>query len=248
MEITYGYCRCSQKKQLIARQVTNIQNEYPEAVIIKEFYTGTTSDRPQWNRLKRIIKPGQTIVFDSVSRMSRNCEEGFADYKELYLKGINLVFLNEPHINTDVFRKSCENMVSVNVDSGNDAINNYFKGNIDLINKLLLELAEQQIRIAFEQSQKEVDDLRERIKQGLRESVSRGQKLGLPEGTKLVTKKSKAIKKAIKERHVDFNPKGDIKVDEDLIKIIGCSRNTYFKYKKELKEEHQKEAENHGDE
>ena len=41
------------------------------------------------------------IIFDSESRMSRNAEEGFNLYEELYLKGVTLVFIKEPHINTD---------------------------------------------------------------------------------------------------------------------------------------------------
>lgn len=35
--------------------------------------------------------------------MSRNAEEGFSLYEELFTKGVNLVFLKEPHINTDTF-------------------------------------------------------------------------------------------------------------------------------------------------
>ena len=235
MNIVYGYCRCSKKKQVITRQVTNILNVFPDAVIYKEFYTGTTNDRKQWKKLKNNVKEGQTIVFDSVSRMSRNSEEGFRDYKELYLKGVNLVFLNEPHINTDVFKQSYERMINVEIDSGNKAVNNYFKDNLQLINKLLLELAEQQIRIAFEQSEKEVQDLHKRISDGLREAAARGTKLGLKKGTKLITKKSIIAKKLIKENHVDFD--GTLTSDESVRKIIGCSRNAYFKYKKELKEE-----------
>ena len=235
MDIIYGYCRCSRAKQQISRQVKNILGEFPNAILYKEYYTGTTTDRPVWNKLKKLVKPGSTIVFDSVSRMSRDSVGGFEEYKELYLKGVNLVFLNEPHINTDVFRKSCQNMVSVNIDSGNKAVDDYFQGNIDLINKLLLDLAEQQIKIAFDQSEKEVKDIEERVKQGLREARSRGVKLGLTKGTKLVTKKSVEMKTIIRKRHADFG--GDIYKDEDLIKIVGCSRNTYFKYKRELKEE-----------
>lgn len=37
----YGYVRISTKKQNMERQIRNIQKEYPEAVIIKEVYTGT---------------------------------------------------------------------------------------------------------------------------------------------------------------------------------------------------------------
>ena len=89
----YGYCRVSTTHQRITRQVTNITELNPEAVIIKEFYTGTTQNRPLWDRLMKQINVGDTIIFDSVSRMSRNADEGFKDYKSLYETGINLIFL-----------------------------------------------------------------------------------------------------------------------------------------------------------
>ena len=80
----YGYCRVSTKHQRITRQITNITELYPNATLIKEFYTGTTQNRPLWDKLMKQIRTGDTIVFDSVSRMSRNAEEGFKDYKTLY--------------------------------------------------------------------------------------------------------------------------------------------------------------------
>ena len=98
--MTYAYCRVSTKHQRIARQITNITELYPSAKIIKEFYTGTRQDRPNWTSLINQIKTGDTIIFDSVSRMSRNAAEGFKDYKMLYESGVNLIFLNEPLINT----------------------------------------------------------------------------------------------------------------------------------------------------
>lgn len=57
----------------------------------------TKQDRPEWNKLYKKAKAGDTIIFDSVSRMSRNADEGFCLYEELYNKGIELVFLKEPH-------------------------------------------------------------------------------------------------------------------------------------------------------
>ncbi|WP_462404573.1 recombinase family protein [Enterocloster bolteae] len=54
--------------------------------------------------LDKILSENQTrdtIIFHSFSRMSRNAEEGFSLYEELFTKGVNLVFLKEPHINTD---------------------------------------------------------------------------------------------------------------------------------------------------
>ncbi len=103
---TYGYCRISTAKQSIDRQVRNIRAEYPTAHIVQEAYTGTSILRPEWSKLYRILKKGDTVVFDSVSRMSRNAEEGFSLYEDLYHKGIRLVFLKEHHIDTETYQKA----------------------------------------------------------------------------------------------------------------------------------------------
>ena len=86
----YGYCRISTAKQSIDRQIRNIKAEYPTAHIVQEAYTGTSIFRPEWLKLYRILRAGDVVVFDSVSRMSRNAEEGFALYDDLYHKGIRL--------------------------------------------------------------------------------------------------------------------------------------------------------------
>ena len=82
--MNYGYCRVSTKKQNIERQVRNIKQEYKDAVILQEAYTGTKIEgRKEFNKLLRTVKEGDTIIFDSVSRMSRNAEEGYKLYEEL---------------------------------------------------------------------------------------------------------------------------------------------------------------------
>ena len=64
----YGYCRISTDKQNIERQVRNIQRAYPDAVIKQEIYTGTKTDgRKMFEYLLKIVRAGDTIVFDSVS-------------------------------------------------------------------------------------------------------------------------------------------------------------------------------------
>ena len=80
----YGYARVSTPHQKLERQITNITNFYPKAQIFREHFTGTTQSRPVWDKLINLVKAGDTIVFDSVSRMSRNATEGFQDYKKLY--------------------------------------------------------------------------------------------------------------------------------------------------------------------
>lgn len=229
----YAYCRVSTRHQRIARQITNITELYPTATIIREFYTGTKQDRPNWNKLMGVIKKGDTIVFDSVSRMSRNATEGYRDYKTLYEAGINLIFLNEPLINTSVFDSTKNNLLSVAIETGNVAVDDFFKGNIALINNFMMALAEEQIKTAFEQSEKEVTDIHSRISQGMREAKKNGTHIGLPLGITLTTKKSVECKAIIKKHSKDFGGSLD---DPNVIKLCDCSRNSYYKYKREIKE------------
>ena len=87
----YGYVRVSTPKQNIERQIRNIVAVYPDAIIIKEVYTRTSFyGRKEWNRLMKLVKPGDEIYFDSVSRMSGNEEEGFQLYEELFRNNINI--------------------------------------------------------------------------------------------------------------------------------------------------------------
>ena len=77
----YGYCRISTNKQSIDRQIRNIKAAYPEAVIVEEIYTGTKfQGRDKLDKIVKTVKEDDTIVFDSVSRMSRNAEEGMQLY------------------------------------------------------------------------------------------------------------------------------------------------------------------------
>lgn len=222
----YGYCRISTKKQSIERQIRNIKSVFSNAIIIQEAYSGTTLNRAEWNKLYKRVKEADTIVFDSVSRMSRNADEGFSLYEELYHKGINLVFLKEPHINTDTYKKAIQSniaMTGTNVD--------YI---LEGVNKYLMALAKEQIRLAFEQSEKEVEDLHQRTKEGIETARLNGKQIGQKQGAKLITKKSVEAKEQIKKHSKDFN--GSLS-DVDCMRLTGLARNTYYKYKKELKEE-----------
>ena len=220
----YGYCRISTKKQNIERQERNIKEEYPGSIIIKEEYTGTKIDgRKEFNKLLKNVKENDTIIFDSVSRMSRNAEEGFKLYKELFNKDVELIFLKEPHINTTTYKKAISN----NIKMTGTAVDSILKG----INEYLMTLAEEQIKLAFDQSEKEVKDLQQRTKEGLLTAKLNGKQVGNVKGTKLTTKKSLKAKEEIKKYSKDFN--GYLN-DVEVIKIIGISRNSYYKYKKEI--------------
>ena len=94
MGTLYGVARISTGKQNTARQIRNILKAYPDAIIVKETYTGTKLEgRKDFEHLIKILKEGDTLVFDSVSRMSRNSKEGCELYEELFNRNIILIFL-----------------------------------------------------------------------------------------------------------------------------------------------------------
>lgn len=103
----YAYARISRKTQKIERQIENLKKAYPDARLYQEAYTGTKIDgRKEFHKMLSVARPGDTIIFDSVSRMSRNADDGIQMYMDLFDKGINLVFLKEGYINTDVYKSS----------------------------------------------------------------------------------------------------------------------------------------------
>lgn len=220
----YGYCRISRPKQSIERQIRNIKAQYQDSVIVQEVFTRTRMDRRQWQLLMKRVKAGDTIIFDSVSRMSGNAEEGFAAYEELFNRGVNLVFLKEPHINTYTYKKALENNVQL-TGSNVDYI-------LEGVNRYLMELAKEQIRLAFEQSEKEVEDLHQRTREGIETARLNGKQIGRKKDAKITTKKSLAAKEIIRKHSRDFN--GTLS-DVEVMQLTGLSRNTYYKYKRELK-------------
>lgn len=223
----YGYCRISTREQSIERQQRNIKALYSEAILVNEVFTGTKIEgRTEWQKLYKKVKQGDTIVFDSVSRMSRNAVEGFELYKELFDRGVELVFIKEQHINTETYKKALAN----NIQMTGTAIDEILKG----VNSYLLAIAEEQIKIAFEQSEKEVMDLRQRTKEGIETARLNGKQIGGVRGKKLVTKKSVQAKQQIQKYSKDF--RGTLK-DVEVMKLIGIARNSYYKYKKELIQE-----------
>lgn len=223
----YGYARISTPKQNIDRQVRNLLKEFPDALIVKEVYTGTKfQGRKELDKILRIVKPDDMIAFDSVSRMSRNAEEGFSLYEELFHSGINLVFLKEPHINTSVYKAALDNMIQM-TGTNVDFI-------LEGINKYLMALAKEQIRIAFDQAEKEVTDLQQRTREGIQTARLNGKQIGQKSGAKLNVKKAGPAKEQIKKYNRDF---GGMLSNEETWRLIGISKMTFYKYKRELMEE-----------
>ena len=98
----YSYMRISTKesndKQSFNRQEKSLKvyakdNNIEYLIDFKDDITGSTFDRPSWNKLEKILQKGDTMVFKEISRFTRQAEEGYKKYMELMENGINLVFL-----------------------------------------------------------------------------------------------------------------------------------------------------------
>lgn len=244
---TYGYCRISTRKQDITRQERNIKAAAPEAIVYSEEYTGRKISRPVFDKLLERVKAGDTIIFDSASRMSRDAKEGFSLYERLYTAGVNLRFLNEPYIDTDTYKSTVSAVAMTGTDA--DII-------LEAVNRYLLKLAERQIEQVFAQAQKEADDLSTRTKQGLVTARNAGKHIGIEAGAVLTVAKAAPIKALIAARCRDFD--GTDTDADTMIYLAGAtvtykdsrgkeretsaklSRNTYYKYKAEIAAEREK--------
>ncbi len=97
----------------------------------------------------------------------------------------------------------------------------------------ILRLAKKQRQLAFEQAEKEVKDLHQRTREGIETVRRQGKQIGRMPGKRYRTKKEIEAKKIIRRNSKSF---GGSNTDEEVIKIAGISRNTYYKYKRELTE------------
>lgn len=229
MSKIYGYARVSTAKQKLQRQIDNIKAYNNNAIIFEEKYTGTKLDgREEFEKLLKKVKAGDTIVFDSVSRMSRNSDEGIKLYFELYEKGVNLVFLKERYIDTQAYKDAiAKSGISVDIEN-NTAEGELVTDIIKAINKFMRVKVADDILKAFDQAQKEVIDLRGRVKEGIAKS---DKTQGIKAGTKLTTKKSIAMKEKMKRQLKDF---GGTETDKQFVEDNKISRNTFYKYKREI--------------
>ena len=73
--------------------------------------------------------------------------------------------------------------------------------------------------------------MQQRTKEGLKTAVRHGKKPGLAKGSKLITKKSVQAKEYIKKHSKSFG--GELN-NEQCWKLAGISKDTFYKYKKEL--------------
>lgn len=237
----YGYARVSTKGQNLTRQVTNILRAYSisKDSVYSEKYTGTTSERPIWKKLLAQVKSGDSIIFDSVSRMSRSAEDGFNDYMQLYDKGIKLVFLKEPHLDSESYRKSAEQISMMRVGevkSGTDSVDQLLEHIMAAVREFMALRLKEEIKLGFEQSEKEVTDLHQRTSEGLRQAKLNGSNVGGCRIQGPQKQKFDAVASTIRQYSKSF---AGTLPDNAVARLLSdkITKPTYYKYKKILLKE-----------
>ncbi|MGL5051720.1 MAG: hypothetical protein ACRC6E_13995, partial [Fusobacteriaceae bacterium] len=99
------------------------------------------------------------------------------------------------------------------------------------LREYLKRIATRQIKIAFDQSEKEVNDMKQRTKEALKILSDNGAVLGRKTGSKIITQKSLKVKEIIKKNSKYF---GGTLNDTEILKLAEITRNTFYKYKKEI--------------
>lgn len=209
----FSYMRISTKeasdKQSFNRQEKGLKayadsNKIKYTLSLKDDCTGSTFNRPEWQRLESLLHDGDTIVFKEISRFTREAENGYKKYMDLMEKGVNLVFIDNPTISTDYIK----NLTKVAREQ-------------DLIAKTALESTIKLLLIVeLDRVQKEREIIVKRIKQGIEASDKKSGRRA-----NILVKMSEALEEDIKAFFADRSIK-----QVDLMNKHNVSRNTLKKY------------------
>lgn len=112
---TYSYKRISTKeernKQRYNRQQSALEkyakdNDIEYLIEFQEDESGKSfENRKEWNKLEKLLQPGDTIVFKDISRFTREAENGYKKYMELLEKGIELIFIDNQTVSTPYIKQ-----------------------------------------------------------------------------------------------------------------------------------------------
>lgn len=89
----YGYARVSTFHQDLEAQLQTLKKEGCE-IIYSDKFTGTKTDRPEFNKLLKALKEGDTLVVTKLDRFARTTTDGINTIKSLFERGIKVHVLN----------------------------------------------------------------------------------------------------------------------------------------------------------
>lgn len=107
-----GYARVSKESQTVDRQLDLLQ-DYGVEMIIQEKQTGTKKERSGLDQLLLVIRPGDQVVVESISRLGRNTLDILELIQLFDKKNISFISLKEQLDTTTPTGKAMLQMMSV---------------------------------------------------------------------------------------------------------------------------------------
>lgn len=170
--------------------------------------------------------------------MSCSAEEASEEYRRLFEQGIELVFLKEPYINSKTYK-----------DTFQKALNMSDEEQSEMLGNMLRDLLSRQVKLSYEQALKEMENaerkIHEEIKAIKKELAEPGLMLeekkqaGRERGYTFGKEKKELVKSEIRRFNRTFE---GVLSDKETTDLVNISRPTFYKYKKEMLEELEKEA------
>lgn len=94
----YGYARVSTTKQMKnGNSLTDQEKALRQAgaeIVVSDDFTGTKMDRPEFSKLRKELKDGDTLIVTKLDRFARTVVEGVSVIRELIDKGVTVRILN----------------------------------------------------------------------------------------------------------------------------------------------------------
>ncbi len=214
----FGYLRISTKEErrkqkftrqehAIKRWCTENNEEIPERRMYRDDASGKSFNRASWKEMEQDVQAGDTIIFKDICRFTRERDNGYKKYMELLNRGIELIFLDNPTLNTEYIKSmqnSAEKMKRENIVGGMT---------LEFVIRLLLVTE-------LDKAEKERETTVKRIKDGIAASDKKsGRKIGQ------LDKLSPELENDIRVYLVNRSVK-----QIDLINRYNISRNTLKKY------------------
>lgn len=89
----YGCTRVSTTDQKLANQIELLKLAGAEKVF-QEKFTGTTTARPEFQKLLQVLKTDDTLIVTKLDRFARNTREALTIIQELFNRNIKVNILN----------------------------------------------------------------------------------------------------------------------------------------------------------
>lgn len=109
----FGYVRVSSKDQNEDRQMLAMQEKgVPQEAVYIDKQSGKDFERPEYQRMLRQLKDGDTLVLKSIDRLGRNYDGILEQWRELTKRGVGIVVLDMPILDTSKDRDLTGRLIS----------------------------------------------------------------------------------------------------------------------------------------